>query len=145
MSLFFLLLIASQFNYILSANQYNQYYQYDEYLALSNNLQSSPNYCNERGGDNSTCGPGNWPRADQCHYIKECCKDTLGSNPLIDYLTMQYCFFNNVQPLGVIVLAIFVFYAFLILGNVADELGSINTNIKSEIYIIYLYDHTYTK
>eukprot|EP01084_Bolivina_argentea_P277834 474480_1 len=67
------------------------------------------------------CVPGDTTLSSQCNYIKTCCSDTLGSGSLINYLTMQYCFFNTVQPLGVFILAILVFYAFLILGNVADD------------------------
>ena len=67
------------------------------------------------------CVPGNTTMHHQCNYIKDCCGDTLGDSALVNYLEMQYCFFNTVQPLGVCVLAVFVFYAFLILGNVADD------------------------
>lgn len=67
------------------------------------------------------CIPGNATQGTQCNYIKTCCNDTLGGGALVNYLTMQYCFFNTVQPLGIVVLAVFVFYAFLILGNVADD------------------------
>jgi len=96
-----------------STSNYN-----DNSLTLWNDMihTTSSSSC----GSGDQCVPGNTTMPHQCNYIKDCCGDTLGS-ALIDYLQMQYCFFNTVQPLGVGVLAVFVFYAFLILGNVADD------------------------
>ena len=90
-------------------------------LTLRNNMINSINTTlpSSRCGDQ--CIPGNTTMNDQCNYIKDCCGDTLGGSALINYLEMQYCFFNSVQPLGIVVLAVLVFYAFLILGNVADD------------------------
>lgn len=96
----------------------NDYYYDDHSYALWNEMihtTSPPSQCGDQ------CVPGNSTLTQQCSYIKDCCADTLGDGALINYLQMQYCFFNTVQPLGICVLAVFVFYAFLILGNVADD------------------------
>ena len=72
-------------------------------------------------GNQSQCQPGKQPEHNQCQYIKSCCSDTLGDDGLVNYLDLQYCTFNTIQPLGIVVLALLVFYAFLILGDVADD------------------------
>ena len=66
------------------------------------------------------CSPGHQPITAQCDYILHCCTDTLG-DALVNYLGLQYCAFTSLQTVGICVLSIFVLYAFLILGNVADD------------------------
>ena len=92
-------------------------------------FSSTSTYCTDQ------CIPGDFSRDEQCDYVTNCCDDTLG-DVLFNYVNIQYCTFNSVQPFGVIILCLLLFYSFWMLGEVADEYFGTNYSISNTLSFI---------
>ena len=135
------------------------------FVSFISNIIAHGENCNSSNcvSNSSSCNPYSVHTNQRCNFIKCCCTETL-EDPLINYLTFQFCttkWSKNSQIFNAIILIIAAIYYFKILGNIADDYFSlimaetsdslgVSPNISGVTFLafgngapdVYIYTHT---